>query len=284
MELNWEALRHLLVTWKYFAFGLFACCGWGLLSRNRPIRQSRLLLQGAAVLLLGGIIGLLIPWVSRTFGLHPSPVCAFGKGIAYPIVAGRLGHPMILLLAAVIVTTLVGAKAFCGWACPIGAIQELIGRIPGLRRHVPPFRLTNSVRVAAMLLFFILLFAVSKISYDYFNPFKMLHWSDFGHPLVWAPFAVMILASLYIYRPFCAFLCPIGLLSWLFERFSFGKIRIGTECDQCGVCLDKTDCQALPALVASKRVIPDCHGCGDCLGTCPKEAISWKWRRAGRSA
>ena len=284
MELNWEALRQVFVTWKYFAFGLLACCGWVLLSRNRPIRRSRLLMQGVSFLLLGGILGVMIPWVSRAFGLHPSPVCSFGKGFAFPIVSGRIGHPQILLLAAAIVTTLVGAKAFCGWVCPLGAIQELIGRIPHLRRHVLSFRLTNTIRIAAMVLFFALLIAISKISYDYFNPFEMLHWREFDRPLIWAPFVIVILASLYLYRPFCSFLCPIGLLSWLFERFSVGKIRVGTECNQCGVCLDKTDCQALPALVASEKVIPDCHGCGDCFGTCSKEAISWIWGRPDRSA
>lgn len=49
-------------------------------------------------------------------------------------------------------------------------------------------------------------------------------------------------------------------------------------CDGCNACLKKTDCQALPAIVAGRRLVPDCHGCGDCLGTCKRGFLSFGWR------
>ncbi|MFH1278088.1 MAG: 4Fe-4S binding protein [Candidatus Eisenbacteria bacterium] len=279
MTVEWSLMTSLLLSWKYMLFLLLALAGWILLSRNRPMRRSRLVLQGISFLTLGGILGIFLPWAAQAFGLHPSPMCSFGKGIAFPVVSGRIGHPMTLLVGAVVLFTLVGGKAFCAWVCPLGAFQELIGRIPGLGRHRLSFRLTNTIRAAAMALFFVVLFTAARITYDYFNPFEALHWTGLTKPLVWIPLVSVALASLYVYRPFCSLFCPIGLLSWAVERASFGKIRVAPDCNGCGVCLKKTDCQALPALLERSRVVPDCHGCGDCLGTCPTNALSWSWGR-----
>jgi len=277
MAFNWSVFLDLLWSWKYLTILLFTLLGWALLARNRPMRRSRLLFQAIAFLLFGGVIGLLSPWVAREFGLHPSPMCAFGKGIAFPALAGTLPPPMVLLMGAIILLAFVGAKGFCGWVCPFGAIQEVAGRIPRLKRFRLPFRWTNAIRVLLVAVFFVLLFSARRISYDYFNPFEFLHWGNLSHPLVWVPFTTMIVASLFLYRPFCTLICPIGLVSWLVERISLGRIRVGSACNDCGICLRTTDCQALPALVARKKVVPDCHGCGDCLDTCPKEAIRFVW-------
>jgi polyferredoxin len=277
MAFDWSFFFDLLWSWKYLTILLFAAVGWFLLSRNRPMRRSRLILQVCAFLLFGGVIGLLSPWVAAQYGLHPSPMCAFGKGIAFPALAGTLPAPMVLLMGAIILLAFVGAKGFCGWACPLGAIQEVVGRIPRLKRFRPSFRWTNWFRVLLVAFFFVLLFSARRISYDYFNPFEALHWSHLSHPLVWIPLTTVVAASLFLYRPFCTWICPIGLVSWAVERISLGRIRVGSSCNDCGLCLQKTDCQALPALVARSKIVPDCHGCGDCLDTCPKEAIRYRW-------
>jgi polyferredoxin len=130
-----------------------------------------------------------------------------------------------------------------------------------------------------MAIFFAVLFAAGKMAYDWFNPFEFFHWSHLGSAAVWGPMAAVVAASLFVYRPFCAMVCPIGLVTWLVERVSLGRIRVGSACNDCGICVAKTDCQAMPALVARKAIVPDCHGCGDCLGTCPKDALGFGWSR-----
>jgi polyferredoxin len=282
MTTDWSLLPQILFSWKYLAFLALALAGWLLLTHNRPMRPARLILQAVAFVVLGGVLGLALPWAARQFGLHPSPMCAVSKGLAIPILFKKIGLPMLALFGAAVVLGLVGAKGFCGWACPMGAIQELVGRIPGLRRFRLSFALTNTVRIAAFALFFVVLFTAKKISYDWFhlNAFEFFHWQNLGHPAVWGPFAAVLAASLFVYRPFCALLCPLGLFTWLVEMISFGKIRVSRACTECGKCLKETDCQALPALVAGRAVVPDCHGCGDCLRVdCPESAISWRWGR-----
>jgi polyferredoxin len=283
MDINWSMLERVVFSWKYLAILLFAAAGWFLLSRNRAFRRRRLWFQGLAFLLLGGLLGLFVPWAARAFALHPSPVCAVTKGTAFAVFQGGLAVPMAALVAVAVVFTLVGAKAFCGWACPLGAVQELVYNIPGIRKLRLPFRWTNGVRVAVFLAFLAVLLGWKLIIYDYFNPFESLHWTGLGRVLVWGPIAVFVLASLWFFRPFCATLCPLGLVSWLFERASLGRVRVGPDCNQCGTCLETVHCQALPALIERARVTPDCHGCGNCQGQCAMDAIRFSWK-LGRSA
>jgi polyferredoxin len=278
MNAEWSVLPKVIFSWKYLLFMLFAAAGWFWLSRNRPMRGQRLLFQAADFILFGGLLGLTVPWVAKAFSIHPSPICAFGKGVGLAVTRHVVGMPMLALIGVVILVGLIGGKAFCGWACPMGALQELLGRIPGLRRIRLPFALTNGVRIAMVAVFLVVLLAWEKISYDYYNPFEVLHWSEISKAAIWAPAAVVAAASLIVYRPFCAFICPVGLVSWLAERVSFGRIRLSGDCNACGACVKETDCQALPALVQRKALVPDCHGCGDCLGACPKQAIRFGWR------
>ena len=39
----------------------------------------------------------------------------------------------------------------------------------------------------------------------------------------------MLVASLFVYRPWCQFLCPFGLLGWLVEQVSLLRPRIDRE-------------------------------------------------------
>ena len=74
----------------------------------------------------------------------------------------------------------------CGWACPFGAIQELIYSLPILRRLKQkklPFFFTNTIRAgifSAMLLFLFGIVGGRKgtVIYHYLNPFNLF---NLGH-------------------------------------------------------------------------------------------------------
>jgi polyferredoxin len=278
MDINWSVLDRVLISWKYLLFLLFALTGWIFLSRNRGFDRIRILTQLLSLLLFGGVIGLVVPWVARNFGLHPSPMCAVTKGTAFAALRSVLPIPMVTLVFVSILFTIVGAKAFCGWACPLGALQELVNKIPGPWKIRLPFRWTNGIRVLALLAFVPLLMGLKVIIFDYFNPFELFHWRGLANVFVLGPPILVVTASYFVYRPFCSVLCPLGVLTWVFESVSLGRIRVGSDCTSCGICLDNVQCQALPALVERSRVIPDCHGCGACQDQCPEEVISYSWR------
>jgi len=93
--------------------------------------------------------------------------------------------------------------------------------------------------------------------------------------------AAVLIASLFVYRPWCQFLCPFGLLSWLVEQVSLFRPRINREaCKECKLCVKACPTQAMADLYDRKKVHADCFACGDCIAACPQEeALGW-WTKS----
>jgi polyferredoxin len=69
------------------------------------------------------LFGFLGNWTTY-FIMHPSPMCAATKSLLY-----GFGIPLVITLAVIFFLTLLGPKLFCGWVCPVGALQELIAML-----------------------------------------------------------------------------------------------------------------------------------------------------------
>ncbi len=214
---------------------------------------------------------------SSGLSLHPSPMCVTEKPFLF-MNAGR-GVPVIFLsiLAAVTIICIIGNKLFCGWNCPLGALQELFYRIPlpkGWKIKLP-FRITNSVRIGLFVLFILLLFTAGFSIYTYVNPFEFFHWG-FGL-IASAALAVSLIAAMFIFRPFCYLVCPLGLYTWLTEHISIVKIKVDKhKCTDCGICTELSPCPTIPAILEEKKSRPDCHPCGRCIEVCPEKALSFR--------
>jgi polyferredoxin len=171
----------------------------------------------------------------------------------------------------------------CGWACPFGALQELIYSIPGLRklkRCKLPFVLTNTIRAILFVLMFLLLFGFvgerkGFVIYHYINPFNLfnLHFETIG--IVMTVIGAVV-GSFFVYRPFCQIICPFGLISWVFERLSITRMRINRDvCTKCGACMRACPSDAAKDRVYGKKFPADCFSCARCLKVCPTDAIRY---------
>ena len=198
-------------------------------------------------------------------GLYPDPIV---KAIAFGF---------FIMLAVI------GNKMICGWACPFGALQELIYSIPILRKikkRKLPFMLTNTIRACLFIAMFLLLFGIigerkGFVIYHYINPFNLfdLHFETFSILLI---VIITLLLSFIAYRPFCQLICPFGLISWIAERFSAFRVRVDKEkCTQCGACIKACPLEAAAGLVNSKKMPADCFSCARCLNVCPVDAIQY---------
>ena len=229
------------------------------------------------------------------FSMHPSPMCAATKSILY-----GFRMPMIVTLAVILFLTLVGPKLFCGWVCPVGAVQELIAMLAdklGLRRRKLNFRFTHGVRMGIFLMFIFLSgTAVLKMIrqgslaarsfYDYLNAFHgfelRLEPTAFGTIIHFLPFLLTLGFAFKFYRPFCYLVCPIGLLTNLVEQFGlFRVVRKQPVCTDCGVCTDKSPCPTVPEILKDAAYRPDCFSCTVCVDTCPEGELEFGVR-AGR--
>lgn len=172
------------------------------------------------------------------------------------------------------------------WAIPIPARLSLAGfglLDKGIRRKIP-FLLSNTVRVLLFATVLLLLFGIVGgrkrfVLYHFVNPFNLFG-PDFDHAAIAVTVAVTLLLALLTCRPFCQFVCPFGLISWLVERLSLARVRIDTSrCNGCGACERACPSDAAKNNLAGKRFAADCYSCGRCLNVCPQDAITYGYDR-----
>ncbi|MDX9859006.1 MAG: 4Fe-4S binding protein [candidate division Zixibacteria bacterium] len=289
-------LMTFLTSWKYIWIYILAVVAFVLLFAKKINTTIRVGMLVVAFVLYG---------LDFIFPLHPSPMCATTKLFMFKFTHGAFFPQFLGLFLVMMALSLVARKIFCGWVCPLGAVQELINKIPH-KWHIKNFNFTafNTLRLALLGLFFLTFFAVSAqvaglaeqvggqpgvgmwaaysaySVYDPVNFFELLHWQVDTWFIIMS--VILVLVSLVLYRPFCYAVCPVGALSWLLERITPGKIRVDhNACTLCGDCSEKSPCPTIGKLVDGKSVVPDCTSCGECIGTCPENAISFSYKSRG---
>lgn len=240
------------------------------------LRTGKLKPRVRTVFLLGGtlIFGFVYGIITH-HGSNPSPVLSL-RGVLFSVLVRRsIALPMIVLLAVLFAMGLVSNKSLCGWGCQFGLLQDLVHRIRS-PKWKPPFRLSNTVRFLALGGLVAGLLALRVDWIGKVDPFRIFQIEGTVWMLLF--FGGILATSIFIYRPWCQFLCPYGLVSWFFEQASLLKPRINPQnCKKCSLCAKACPTHAMSDFLAGKRLHADCFACGACITACPKpDALSWK--------
>ena len=220
-------------------------------------------------------------------GKSPNPmesVVKLAKG-AVGIFADPL--PLIFAFGFFALLAVVANKVICGWGCPFGALEELLFELPlgrrirKFRQKKLPFRVTNTVRIALLAMFILVIAGIiggekGTVIYHYFNPFNLF---DFNFALlsVIVSVAVFSIASVFVYRPFCQFVCPFGVFSWVLERFSLTRVMVDRgACTDCRACVAACPLEAMEGLLDQKKAPADCFSCARCLRSCTFDALHYR--------
>ncbi len=200
------------------------------------------------------------------------------------------------VLGSLMLFGIVLGRIICGLLCPFGLVQDLLHKIPFPKITIP-IRLDRPLRYLkylVLLLFVILLPAFAMTNTGVTPPYFCKYICPAGtlgggiphfalNPALrevvgflfdWKiMILIVVLAlSIFIYRPFCRYLCPLGAFYSLFNRFSFYQMSIDKEkCTGCKVC--ERSCPM--AVEVTKNVnSPECIRCGKCKTVCAQHAIS----------
>jgi polyferredoxin len=170
-------------------------------------------------------------------------------------------------------------------------LQELLYSLPilkSIKSKKVPFLVSNRIRATLFVAALLLLFDIvggrrGFVLYHSVNPFNIFN-VDFEHAMISATIVTALGLSLVMYRPFCQFICPFGLISWIFEGLSLAQIRIhSTQCTQYGACVKACPLDAAKDRVAGRSFAADCYSCARCLNACPRDAIGYSWSFAESS-
>jgi len=186
-------------------------------------------------------------------------------------------------------------RMICGWVCPFGFLQDLTYKL-----KTPKVKKSPVTRILSGLKYVILIFFVFIVPIAYAfrttplptfckyicpagtleggigllsNKVNSSFFEMLGPLFTWK-FVLMvsiILSSIFIYRVFCRFLCPLGALYSIFNRFSLFGVKVDeSKCINCSLCTNH--CKMDVRKVGDR----ECISCGDCKSVCPVDAIQWK--------
>ena len=186
-------------------------------------------------------------------------------------------------------------RLLCGFVCPFGFIQDLLAKIPTKKIKIPGKidKVLRFLKYAILIVFVIFLPLLARdengLSEPWFCKYICPAGSlEGGLPLVisneslrsligalfsWkvAVLIIVIIASVFIKRFFCKFLCPLGAFYALFNKFSLYRMSVNKE-----KCIDCKKCENIcPMNIDVTKNINslECIRCGKCKAYCPTEAI-----------
>ena len=197
-------------------------------------------------------------------------------------------------------------RLICGWFCPFGFIQDLLYRIPILKKrkkkNLPGHKYLKYLKYVFLGLFVIILPMAVKNAAGMGSPWFCEYICPSGTLLGGIPLTIMnesmraaagwrffwklfilvgiVACAVMVCRPFCKYVCPLGALYSLANPVAIYRFKVDeTSCVKCGAC--QKAC-GMDIKFWENPNSPECIRCGKCKTVCPKGAISSTWEEFGR--
>ncbi len=224
-------------------------------------------------------------------------VCPFGavETLGRVIQSGKFipktNQSNFWILGGVMLSTILFGSLFCGWLCPLGSVQDWVGKIGKKflkkRYNKIPLKLDRLLGNARYLLLALIVIQTTKqlsLMFTKIDPYYALFhfWTGEALPLSIIILGVILLLSLFVSRPWCRWFCPFGAIQGIFQLLSPWKIRRDSNsCIDCNKC---TKSCPMNIDVAKLEKVNDtrCNRCQECIDSCPKkEALDYSFKKVG---
>jgi|UniRef100_A0A7V6A256 polyferredoxin len=222
--------------------------------------------------------------------------------LATVLATGTLYANLAWALIALVLTLMVG-RFFCGFACPLGTLNQFTGwlaqrgQASASRLEANRHRRLQAVKYY-LLAFFLFLALMGSVQTGLIDPLPLLHRSinlavapiadksvnvlsdePRFYASAWvigAVFLVIVGLNLVLPRFFCRFICPLGALFGLLSRFTPWRLgKISDRCGDCRICEAYCEGACRPS---GKIITSECLLCFNCLDRCPAGRITFAAR------
>lgn len=264
---NWIKIPLKLALWLIMVITAFR-----FMRRSAITPTSRKWMYLTAVAVFGVVLG-----------NEPSPMNTLTDTIALFGQKGIIFPPRAVVLLVFLAIVVLANKFICAWGCQFGTLQDLLFRLNRdrdersfLKQYKLPFAATNAVRAAVFAAFAVLALGWGLDIIAPVNPFK-----------IYMPAAVtaagagvlglLLLSSLFVYRPWCHLFCPFGFVGWLLEKKSLFKVQVNYDtCIACKQCATACPSTVMGRILERNGTVPDCFSCGTCMNVCPTKSVSFR--------
>ena len=194
-------------------------------------------------------------------------------------------YKSFFLIGIFMVSSLLFGAFHCGWLCPFGYLQELLGKL-GRKLHIPHFSLPRGCeKYLRFLRYLLFILSFTGLGFIYFlgTPYSqsMGFLTGLGGAVI--PAAALLTGaflalSLFMDRPFCRYFCTEGARYGALSMARFFTVKRKKEtCISCRKC-DK----ACPAGINISRITQvrngQCINCFECIRSCPRDkTLTYGW-------
>lgn len=235
-------------------------------------------------------------WPVNIF-LHLDPLTA----ITTVLSTNKLYAPLLWSVVTIILTVLVG-RFFCGWVCPFGSLHQGISFLAHKKKtarelvELHKYRRSQNIKYYILVIFLVMavLPGMETIQTGLLDPISLsartvnilllpvadnsvniLSATDHFYqtaPLILAVFLIFVILNFFIPRFFCLFICPLGALFGILNRFAIWRINRNSNCTDCKLC--NKYCQG--SCQPSENIkLSECLLCFNCLDDCKYRAIDF---------
>lgn len=198
---------------------------------------------------------------------------------------------LLWIIAIIPITYLLG-RVYCGWICHLGALQEFL-YFPTKFKLLQTEKAQKTLRIirGVLIIALIIQLAIMGTKYwckidpflnvfgfkDFFSYIISVQSFDFELILIISLLFLLLISSLFTYRPFCRTICPVGFMLGLISRIPGASvIGIKGECAGCKVCSKACKINAILHKQKFNTLRNfECISCGGCVDACNKQGLGF---------